>query len=696
MLTSFISSQNHWSKCTGWLLFSSLLCGFFGVAVVASSQEADQEDSGLAEDHPHLSDRILNYRIEVSLDPLEKKVTGHEILTWRNQSGQALQDFCFHLYLNAFKNNRSTFVRESSSRPLWDGIEEIPDDYWGYTNVESIQVMSDEESFRPQVIKREYIHPDDDNEMDRSVLRVELNQPLPAGEVIEFRIDFESKLPKGTRRTGWAEDYFFVAQWFPKIGVVQEGQWNCHQYHQSTEYFSDFGVYDVSFTVPTPFVVGATGKRVDQRDNGDGTTTYRYLQEDVHDFAWTGSPRFLEKKRRFSDPPLPEVDMTLLLLPEHRHLEERYFTAIQHALHYFGTWFGPYPYETITVVDPAYRSGSGGMEYPTFLTGGANFWAPEKVLSPEGVTIHEVGHQWWYGMSANNEFEESWLDEGLNSWSEARVQKYAYQPSRFMRRLFGGIPFVFNSVEIPFETGSLASVRGGGQLDVMTRTGWEYLGRTSYRVNSYSKPEMILWTLERWLGEELMLKAMSTYFQRYQFKHPTTRDFIETINEVAQQDLGWFFEQTFFSSELVDYGIETATSVKIPDPKGVFDEDQEEPPGSEEETGEAEEQYLTEVVVKRFEGAKFPVEVLMVFEDGEEIREEWDGQDRWHRYRVERPVRLKYAEVDPERKLLLDIDPTNNSHYAKEEDGFALATKKWAAKWLFWLQNLLEMFAFIA
>ena len=101
-------------------------------------------------------------------------------------------------------------------------------------------------------------------------------------------------------------------------------------------------------------------------------------------------------------------------------------------------------------------------------------------------------------------------------------------------------------------------------------------------------------------------------------------------------------------------------------------------------------------MVKRYEGAKFPVEVLMVFEDGEEIRREWDGQDRWQRYRLEKPVRLRYAVVDPERKLLLDIDPTNNSHYAKEEEGFSLATRKWASKWLFWLQNLLEMFAFIA
>jgi len=686
-------SRKRWCR---WLFSLALLSCSSAVGVSAPSQDTGQGEPGLSEDRPILSDPIVSYRIEVRLDPLEKIVKGHEILSWENRSGQALEDFCFHLYLNAFKNNRSTFVRENSFRSLWDSVEEAPDDYWGYTEIESIQVMASENVSRHQVINLDYIHPDDDNQADRSVLMVHLDNPLPSGEEIQFRIDFESKLPKGARRTGWSEDYFFVAQWFPKIGVFQDGQWNCHQYHQSTEYFADFGVYDVSLSVPTNFVVGATGQRVEQQDHPDGTTTYRYYQEKVHDFAWTASPRFLEKRRPFTDPRLPEVEITLLLLPEHEDLEERYFTAIQNALRYYGNWFGAYPYETLTVVDPAYRSSTSGMEYPTFVTGGTNFWAPEKVLSPEGVTIHEVGHQWWYGMVANNEFEESWLDEGLNSWSEARVQKYSYEPSRFMRRLFGGIPFTFNSFEIPFETASLAAVRRAGKLDVMTRPGWEYLRRTSYRTNSYSKPEMILWTLERWLGEEVMLQAMRTYFQRYQFKHPTTSDFIATINEVAQRDMGWFFEQTFFSSELVDYGIETARSVKIPKPQGLFEDQEEVSPSSEEETEDTPDQYMTEVVVMRFEGAKFPVEVLMVFEDGEEIRQEWDGQDRWQRYQLEKPVRLKYAVVDPERKLLLDIDPTNNSRYAETEKGFSLATRKWAAKWLFWLQNLLETFAFLA
>ena len=669
-----------------------LLLAWSGIkAIPQSAPNTAQEETIIEEDLSILSDRVLDYQIEVSLDPASKTVQGHEILTWNNRSEESIQDFCFHLYLNAFRNNRSTFIREGRYQSLWSWEDEVPEDYWGFTRVESVQVVPPGR----EVIGLDYTHPDDENEEDRSVLMVSVDEPLPPGEAIQFRIEFESKLPRGTRRTGWAEDYFFVAQWFPKIGVWEEGGWNCHQYHRSTEYFADFGVYDASLTVPENYVVGATGKRMSEQENSDGSTTYRYYQEDVHDFAWTASPRFLERQQIFTDPVLPEVEVTLLLLPEHEHLEERYFVATDHALRYYGRWFGAYPYQTITVVDPAYRSSSGGMEYPTFLTGGTSFWAPANVLRPEGVTVHEVGHQWWYGMSASNEFEESWLDEGINSWSESRVQKYTYSPSRYMVRFFGGIPFVFDSVEIPFETGSLANVRRSGQWDIMIRPGWEYRNNPSYRTNSYNKPEMILWTLERWLGEETMLEAMSTFFQRHQFKHPTTQDFIDTFNEVARQDLSWFFDETFFSSELVDYAVETARSTPIPKPEGLFDGGQIGPAEPEPEEADGQREYQTEVVVRRLEGARFPVDVLMVFDDGEEIRRQWDGQERWQRYSFQKPVRLKYAVVDPDRKLLLDIDPTNNSRYRSGDEGFSLATRKWTAKWLFWLQNLLETMAFL-
>ena len=647
---------------------------------------------------PALSERIANYRIEVRLDPSKKTIRGYEVLTWKNPTQQAIDECCFHLYLNAFKNNRSTMIRERRFEVPWKDVAEERE-RWGYTQINRIEVLGSETSPVPALAGFEYVPSDDNNRLDQTVLKVHLTDPLPPGKVIEFRIDFTSKLPRGTRRTGWAKDYFFAAQWFPKIGVFQDGVWNCHQYHNVTEYFADYGVYDVSFTVPSHFVVGATGKRVDRREHSDGTTTYRYYQADVHDFAWTASPRFLERKQHFTHPTLPPVEITLLLLPEHEHLEERYFTAVQHAIRYLGEWFGAYPYETLTVVDPAYNSGTGGMEYPTFLTGGAHFWTPREVLSPEGVTIHEFGHQYWYGLVANNEFEEAWLDEGINSWAESRVQKKAYEPGRYMKRFFGGIPFVFKSVKIPFETAALRRVRKSGNLDVMARPGWKYRDRTSYLANSYSKPEITLWTLERFLGEELMLRVIRTYSERYRFKHPTTRDFIAVVSEVAGRNMQEFFEQTFFSSELVDYSVETASSKPIPSREGFFDS-RGFPThvSSSEEKGSGNEErknYLSEVVVGRLQGARLPVEVLMVFDNGEQVWRQWDGQYRWQRYQFEKPVQLKYAVVDPERKLLLDIDPTNNSRTVERKDLFSLATKKWAAKWLFWLQNLLETFAFV-
>ena len=663
-----------------------------------SLQGAQKENLVVLDGGPPLSDRIASYRMEVRLDVEKKTVAGYEILTWKNQSKQATDEFWFHLYLNAFKNNRSTFIREGEFQLPWKGVPEGPE-RWGYTQVNSIQVLGSETQSARVVSGFESVQPDDDNRLDQTVWKVRLASPLPAGEVIQFRIDFTSKLPRGIRRTGWVKDYFFVAQWFPKIGVFQDGVWNCHQYHKVTEYFADYGVYDVSFTVPSHFVVGATGKRTDRRENPDGTTTYRYYQADVHDFVWTASPRFLEKKQRFTHPTLPPVDITLLLLPEHEHLEYRYFTAVRHAIRYFGEWFGAYPYQTLTVVDPAFNSGTGGMEYPTLVTGRAHFWTPREVLSPEAVTIHEFGHQYWYGLVANNEFEEAWLDEGITSWAESRVQREAYEPGRYMKRFFGGIPFLFRSVKIPFETAPLGAVRKSGELDVMARPGWKYRDRSSYLVNSYYKPEMTLWTLERLLGEELMLRVIRTYYERYRFRHPSTRNFIAVVNEVTGKNMDWFFEQTFFSSERVDYAVQTAKSEPIPAKEGVFDH-RGSPiyvsSGEGKEKAEKEEKtYLSEAVVGRLEGARLPVEVLMVFENGEQIRRQWDGQYRWQRYQFEKPVRLKYVVVDPERKLLLDIDPTNNSRWVEKKNSFSLATKKWSAKWLFWLQNLLETFAFV-
>ncbi len=162
------------------------------------------------------------------------------------------------------------------------------------------------------------------------------------------------------------------------------------------------------------------------------------MQEDVHDFAWTASRRFVERHSRFDDPGYPPVDVRLLVQPEHAHLASRYLEAAKIALRTYGTWSAPYPYPQITVVDPAYGSSSGGMEYPTLFTGGASVLAPVELQSPEGVTIHEAGHQFWYGLVANNEFEEAWLDEGFNTYMTSKATDHSLGPEGWGRRYFGG------------------------------------------------------------------------------------------------------------------------------------------------------------------------------------------------------------------------------------------------------------------
>ena len=266
-----------------------------------------------------------------------------------------------------------------------------------------------------------FIAPDDGNARDRTVMAVPLGRSVGPNESVEIELEWTAKIPRPFARTGWVGDYYFIAQWFPKLGVLEPEGWNTHQFHAATEFYSDFGVYDVRLTLPRRFVVGASGRQTARTDNADGTTTHRYQENDIHDFAWTASPDFIDLSQRFEHPTLPPVDIRLLLQPEHRGQADRYFAIVSATLKRYGEWFGAYPYGTSTVVDPAFQSDSDGMEYPTLVTGRSRWLTPASSQTPESTTAHEVGHQWWYAMVATNEFEHAWMDEGFNTYATARV-----------------------------------------------------------------------------------------------------------------------------------------------------------------------------------------------------------------------------------------------------------------------------------
>lgn len=667
---------------------------------------------------------IHQTRIAASYDPETQRITGSERLRWRNDSAVAVGDLVFHHYLNAFANEASTFMRESGGQLRGVAFEERD---WGWIEVESL-TLADGTDLAPA---EEYVTEtaSGSNPDDRTVARYPLPRPVPPDGWIEVEIAFTAKLPEIFARTGAHGDYVLAGQWYPKIAVFEEAGeggatepgWNAHPFHAHSEFYADFGDYDVTLTLPERYhgKIGATGRRVAE-SVADGKVTERYVQRGVHDFAWTAHPAFRVVRDRFdpaADVPaaqrrdvarllgveeaelaLSPVEIELFVQPANVAQAGRYLEATKAAIRGYGLRLGAYPYDTLTLVDPPLGAyGSAGMEYPTFITLGTHplLAVPpfDHLLFPEIVTVHEFGHQYFQGMIASNEFEESWIDEGINSYYENVV----------MEEAFGRDALRFLGLEVPlWEATRSSGLAGGEYADPVVTPSWGYLHGGSYGHNSYARPALVLRHLEGLLGAETYHRAMRTFFQRHRFGHPTTEDFERTIEEAAGVDLGWFFDQALHSTRTLDYQVRTATSRREKEPKGVFwvDGERREPAAEADETEADEEEvdeeevaetdaqaakrpYISRVVVFRKGEFVHPVTVAFRFADGTVHEESWDGRARWGRWTLRSAARLVSAEIDPERRLALEADRLNNSRRVEPRHTPVAA---FVTDLLFWVQ----------
>ncbi len=640
---------------------------------------------------PARSPRIANYTIEAALDPETRLLTGRQVIRWRNATSQPARALWFHLYWNAWRNDRSTWMREDRYR--WRAaLEEPGAEDWGYLEIERAS-LGDQDL----LARGRFVAPDDGNPEDRTVWMTRLSEPVPPGGEVEIELGWRARVPSYFARTGVRGEDYFIAHWFPALGVLEEEGWNCHQFHAATEFFSDYGVYDVSLTLPERFVVGASGRRLERRAAGDGLTTHRYRAEDVHTFTWTANPDALEIEDRFEAPGLPGVDLLLLLQPEHRRQAARHLAAAKAALELYGRWYGPYPYDHLTVVDPVWGSDAGGMEYPTLFTAGTRLFAPAAGGEPEDVTIHEAGHQFWYGIVGSNEFEHAWIDEGINTFSDQRALAERYGEAALLHRFFAP-PGVeeegFLPVVVPgFAYGAphlerLATYRRAARSDAQATPSWRYHPATGRRL-SYNKTSLWLGTLERSFGWETLRSVLAAFFQRGAFAHPGPEEFLATAREIGGPDFGAAV-RSFLGDDDFDYAVESVES----EPAAVTGLVEEEGTLVLHGSGDSDvedELYRSEVLVRRLGSGVFPVEILLVFEDGSELRRPWDGRARWTIVAETRAAKLRYAAVDPDGELLLDLHPSNNSLLL--EPWPRLPAVKWAARWLVWFQDWLGRYA---
>lgn len=599
------------------------------------------------------SNRVANYDIKVRLEPKTKTLRGQQTLTWTNKTSKPTSELQFHLYLNAFKDENSTFFKESGGQLRGDKMDITKQSNFGNIYLSTLKIRNGENLY-PKI---KYIQPDDLNAGDKTVIQVNLAKAIKPGETVVLEMDFRAKLPKIFARTGWADnDYFFVGQWFPKIGVLEEnGKWNCHQFHANTEFFADFGNYNVKITLPQEYIIAGTGEKKSEVKNKNKSKTISFAATDVHDFAWTASPhyKYLEQKHR-------GIKLMVYMQPEHYHMAHRYFESAKNAIDYMEKRVGKYPHSTLSMIDPTLSgSGSGGMEYPTLITCGSYWGMGSWGRFQEVVTIHEFVHQYFQGMVASNEFENSWMDEGFTQYFEGRIMDEYYKGQQ--ANIFG------------FAIHDMASSRAGyvmmdnPKMTEIRRNAWTYPGGT-YGIMTYQKTATWLKTLEGFVGIKNMDAIMQTYFARFKFKHPQPQDFIDIANEIASKNtkyanLDWFFKQVLFEAPDCDYAV--SDLVNAPRKQTPY----------------------SSFTVNRLGEMTFPTKIKVVFDDKKYLHINWSGSERFRKFRFKK--RIKYVELDPEYINWMDLNMINNSVAAKEP---TKAAAKYGTKVLFWVQRIMFFF----
>jgi hypothetical protein len=607
---------------------------------------------------------VVTYKLHATLDPAAHTVHGTGTIAWTNRSKRATSELWLHLYLNAFKNERSTFIRDPiggfrGGRPVKD---------WGTIDVRKLVLTGEGEA---DLWAKAELHREGDT--DETDVRVPLPREIAVDESVQLEVVWDAKLPSVVERTGYEGSFHMVAQWFPKLARLEpNGTWAHFPFHHLAEFYADFGSYDVTLDVPEAFTLGATGPVTESKVEG-GRRVERHVQENVHDFAWTA----YDKWQRASEK-IDGVDVTFLYPPGYGAPARREMATMRFALPYYGQRYGKYPYSVLTVVHPPEAATeAGGMEYPTLITTGGPWHGYPGVLATELVTIHELGHQWFYGLLASNEAAWPFLDEGLNSYAEQEALTRWLGPGTMVDAL--GLTLGDAAAQ------GAGSLRAAHNARVAQPAASFHTGRDYGRL-VYGRTCALLETLRRVYGDEPMARAMGTYARRWRFRHPTPEDFLDVVREVLGEHAAGNLRVGLFDKGWVDYLVTSIANDKARDPAGIFDRD-----GKRETVKEGAKRsgYEGWVLVQRRGTLAFPVDVELTFDDGSTRRVRWDigakgadpVSDEALRIPTSGAVALRGAVVDPDHAVLVDDHPSNNHALAPGGRGRGLATLERAAYW---------------
>ncbi len=443
------------------------------------------------------------YALRATLDPEAHSVDGEARIHFVNTSRAPLDALVFHLYLNAFQPG-SVFERESGGRMRGVSAE-------GNGDIDIARMVDGAGRDLLAGADRELI------EGDHTQMRVPLPEPLVPGAAIDLTIEFDAHLPPVYARSGYAGTFHCVAQWFPKLATLEpDGHFASFPYHARGEFYADFARYELEVTAPRDFVIGATGERVEEREDA-AMRTQRFVADRVTDAVFVAFDRFEE--RRFDAAGV----QVRLLYPRGFDLSiDRHERVVRQGLARFGTLYGPYPYSYLTVVvPPSNADGAAAMEYPTlFLTDGG--WLPSPVDLAEGTTAHELAHQWFQHLVASDEVAHPMLDEGLAQYAMHDMM------SALRGRDRSGLALFALGVDMAEGTRRFAT-RRLGETPPPSQPAYAF-AESAYGRSVYSRTAAVLETIGRAWGRRYLQRALGSYAREQRFSHPTPPDLYRSFD----------------------------------------------------------------------------------------------------------------------------------------------------------------------
>ena len=507
-----------------------------------------------------------NYRICVTLNDKLHELSGFETIEYINNSPDTLRFLFFHLWPNGYRDNTTGLARQLFGL---NGKERLFNDPELKGYIDSLDFKVDEQKVRWNLLPGQ---PD--------ICRIMLNKDLKSGDTTKITTPFHVKIPKGvSSRLGHIGESYQISQWYPKPAVYDKFGWHQMPYLDQGEFYSEFGSFDVRITLPENYIVGATGKLQNEQElkmldilaadtarrnisnnnkadfppSSIHTKTLRYVEQQVHDFAWFADKRFHVLKGNVKLPDSGrEVTTWVMYTNEQKGLWEDALPAVENAIVFFSRWIGDYPYQSFTAVQSTINAGEG-MEYP----GLAVIGAAESAYSLEEVIVHEVGHSWFYSALGFDERRYPFLDEGITSAYEIRYMDERYPRKKLWEVYFKNkkLAHFFHIDKLPIrrmpEIEWLMQARRN--LDQPLNLPAPEYSTLNYSLDIYYKAAMGFNYLRAYLGDSIFDPIMHHFYIQWKFKHPQPDDLRIFFESQTGKDLNWFFTEFLGTTKQIDY-----------------------------------------------------------------------------------------------------------------------------------------------